>query len=227
MRIVRRILRIFGYLVLLSLALVIGAGAVLTLTAKGRENLAGLISTMASSPESGVTVTGISGIWSGPLKIDNVVLSDKDGPWLAARGVAVDWSFWPLLSSRVEASLVHADRIEFARLPKAGESGGADGGGLPVSLKLDRIDLPEILLDDALAGEVAKVSAEGSLLAEAEPMTVKADLKVQRSDGKQGLVDAKVDFAPAEDRLAIDLHGSEPAGGIIANFLKLPGAPPV
>jgi autotransporter translocation and assembly factor TamB len=226
MRIVRRILRILGITTLLLLALVIGAVAVLTLTGKGRENLAGLISSMASSEDSSVQISGISGIWVGPTTIDSVMLSDKDGPWLALRGVAVDWSLLPLLSSRFEASLVHADRVELARLPASGESSG-EGGGLPISLEIARIDLPQVMLSGELAGEVAQVSAEGSLSAEAEPLAVKADLEVKRSDGKEGAVDAKIDFAPAEDRLAIDVHGAEPAGGIIANFLKFPGAPPV
>src|SRR5262249_61876368 len=112
------------------------------------------------------------------------------------------------------------------RLPQGGSS-SSGGGGLPVSLAIDRIDLPEIAIGGALAGEVAQVSAGGSLHAEAEPLTVKAGLNVVRSEGKQGTVDARIDFAPAENRLDIDLKGSEPAGGIIANFLQLPGAPPV
>ncbi len=226
MAILKRILRIIRFLVLLSIALVVGVIAVLTLTQKGRENLAGLISSMASSPGSSVRIVGLSGIWSGPLKIDNLVLEDSDGAWLAARGIAIDWSPLSLLSSTFEASLVHADRVELARLPKAGAK-SSEGGGLPVSLEIDRIDLPEIALGGALAGEVAQVSAEGSLEANADPLTVKTDLKLLRSDGKAGALDAKIDFAPAEDRLAVDIHGSEPAGGIIANFLKLPGAPPV
>ncbi|RUU45066.1 translocation/assembly module TamB, partial [Mesorhizobium sp. M2C.T.Ca.TU.002.02.1.1] len=40
-------------------------------------------------------------------------------------------------------------------------------------------------------------------------------------------VDAKIHFAPADNKLDLDLKASEPAGGIIANLLKLPDAPPV
>src|SRR5262245_33083313 len=131
MRIVWRIFRLLLVLMLLAIALVSGAGAVLTLTEKGRETLAGLISSMASSEGSGVTVSGISGIWSGPLRIESVGLSDKQGNWLAIRGVAVDWSPLALFNSTFRASLVHADRIELARLPEGG-SGSSGGGGLPV-----------------------------------------------------------------------------------------------
>lgn len=226
MKTARRILKLFGILLLLVVALAGGAVAMLTLTERGRDNLAAIISSQASSPGSGVQITGISGIWSGPLRIDGLVLSDAEGAWLAAKGVTVDWSLGPLLSGTFAARLVHADRIELARLP--GDSGtGSGGGGLPVNLQIDRIDLPEIALGNQLAGEVAQVSAEGSLDVNAEPMIVKSVLKVARTDGKAGTLDAKVDFAPATDTLAVDLHASEPAGGIIASMLQLPGAPPV
>ena len=119
LKVLRRIYKLLRFVILLSLALVVGAVAVLTLTGKGRENLAGLISTMASSPGSGVQIIGISGIWSGPLRIDSVVLSDADGAWLAARGIAIEWSPLKLLSSSFKASLVHADRVEVARLPES------------------------------------------------------------------------------------------------------------
>ena len=76
-----------------------------------------------------------------PLTIDSLVLEDSDGAWLAARGVAVDWSPLALLSSTFEASLVHADRIELARLAEGAVRERARGGGLPVSLD-DRPDRP-------------------------------------------------------------------------------------
>src|SRR3954469_14148480 len=145
MRIVWRIFRFLLKLMLVAIALVAGAGAFLTLTGKGRDVLAGLASSMASSEGSGVTISGVSGIWSGPLRIDSVALSDKQGNWLTARGVAVDWSPLALFGSHFRASLVHADRIDLGRLPQGGSS-SSDGDRLPLSLAIDRIDLPEIAI---------------------------------------------------------------------------------
>ena len=87
---------------------------VLTLTERGRDNLAGMISELASSPGQTVTISGINGIWSGELTVDNLVVEDAAGPWLVARGVAVDWSPLALFSSTFEA-----DRI-FARARRTG-----------------------------------------------------------------------------------------------------------
>ena len=92
----------------------------------------------------------------------------------------------------------------------------------------EQIDLPEIALGQQLAGSgIAELAAKGSAKADASPLAIETVLNVTRHDGKQGNVDAKIHFAPDENKLDLDLKASEPAGGIIANLLKLPGAPPV
>ncbi|RWG98581.1 MAG: translocation/assembly module TamB, partial [Mesorhizobium sp.] len=229
MRIFWRILRICLYALLLLLVVAIGALAVLTGTEGGRQNLAGLISKLASTEDRKITVSGIEGIWSGQLRLDHVVLEDRTGPWLVARKVALDWSPTALLSRNFSADRIEAERIELARLPRAGQqpSQGASNS-LPVSIDVKEIELPEIALGQELAGSgIAELAAKGSLKADPSPLAIDTVLKVARRDGKQGNVDAKVRFAPADNKLDLDLKASEPAGGIIANLLKLPDAPPV
>ena len=135
-----------------------------------------------------------------------------------------------LLSRNFSADRVAAERIELARLPVAGAQQPAQSGttSLPVSIDVKQIDLPEIALGPDLAGNsVAELTAKGSLRADASPLAVETNLNITRRDGKQGKVDAKVHFAPADNKLDLDLKASEPAGGIIANLLNLPDAPPV
>jgi len=147
MKILKRILRLSFYTLLIVLAAAIGALVVLTKTERGRENLAGIISNMASSGDSKVTVSGIDGIWSGALTVDHVVLEDREGAWLVARKVAVDWSPLALLSKNFSADRIAAERIELARLPVASTEPAKSGsGGLPVSLDIRAIDLPQIAL---------------------------------------------------------------------------------
>lgn len=229
MKIIKRVMRVLFYLVVIVVAAGIGALIVLTTTERGRENLAGMISTMASSADSKVEVSGIAGIWSGALKVDHVVLEDSKGPWLVLRDVAVDWSPLALLSKTFSAERVAAGRIEVARLPVAGtEKKNSGETTLPVSVNIKQIDLPEIALGQELAGAgIAELAAKGSLKADASPLAIETVLNVARSDGKQGSVDAAINFAPADNKLELDVQAAEPAGGIIANLLKLPGAPPV
>ncbi|MDX8479663.1 translocation/assembly module TamB domain-containing protein [Mesorhizobium sp. VK24D] len=229
MKIFWRILRICLYLLLLPLVVAIGALVVLTATEGGRQNLAGLISTMASTEDRKVTVSGIEGIWSGALRLDHVVLEDRAGPWLVARKVALDWSPTALLSRNFNADRIAAERIELARLPQASQQPSQGGStSLPVSINVKQIDLPEIALGQQLAGSgIAELAAKGSLKADPSPLAIETVLNVARHDGKQGNVDAKIHFAPADNKLDLALKASEPAGGIIANLLKLPDAPPV
>ncbi len=231
MKILKRILRVLFYVVVLAVFAAVGALVVLTKTERGRDNLAGLISDMASSGESKVKVGGIDGLWGGNLTVDHVVLEDRQGPWLVLRDAAIDWSPLSLLSKRFSAERVAVGRIELARLPLADPNAKPKNGGtttLPVSIDIDRIDLPQIALGEALAGSgIAELAAKGSLHAEASPLDIETVLNVVRSDGKKGSIDAKIGFAPADNKLDLDVKASEPAGGIIANLLKLPDAPPV
>ncbi|MBX3569122.1 MAG: translocation/assembly module TamB domain-containing protein [Rhizobiaceae bacterium] len=230
MAVIRRILRTLVVLVLVVLAFAAGAIGVFTLTQKGRDNLAGVISRMASTADSKVTVSGISGIWSGNLRISRVVLEDTKGPWLAAQEIAVDWSPRKLLGFVFEAQRVAATRIEVARLPEPGKDEVPQDApfSLPVDVIVQAIDLPDIALGQAVTGgQVAGVSATGKAVVAGEPLSVDADLSVMRSDGVAGSVLAAIAFAPSANRLEIDLKASEPSGGILANLLRLPGKPAV
>jgi translocation and assembly module TamB len=229
MRIVKFALRLVRYGIYATLALAAGAVAVLTLTDRGRDNLAGLISDFVSSPGQVVRIAGIDGIWSGKLTLGSLVLEDEEGAWLVARNVAVDWSPLKLFSATLTAERIFAERIEVARTPKPASQPKEDQGyfSLPVSIDLRQIDLPDIALGPALAGGVASVAAKGSARAEASPLQVVSQLNLARSDGRAGNVDASIDFAPDENRLDIEVRASEPQGGIIANLLKLPGEPAV
>ena len=231
MRIIKRVMRVLFYVVVLAVFAAVGALVVLTKTERGRENLAGLISDAVSSDQSKVRLGGIDGLWGGNLTVDHVVLEDRQGPWLVLRGIAVDWSPLALLSKRFSAERVAVGRIELARLPEADPDARPKNGGtttLPVSIDVDRIELPSIALGEPLAGSgIAELAAKGSLHAEASPLDIDTVLAIARSDGRQGSVEAKIGFSPADNKLDLDVKASEPAGGIIANLLKLPDAPPV
>lgn len=225
----KKILRILSVTLLIVVALLAGALGVFTLTSKGRENLAGLISTVASNDDQKIRLSGLNGIWSGNLTLDSVVIEDIKGPWLALRGVSVNWSPLALLSRTFRAEKVAVQRIEVARLPQGGAKKESSGGfSLPVSVDIAQIDLPDIALGEVLAGAgVAELAAKGMLRADRSPLAIESKFNVSRSDGKQGVIDADIAFAPADDRIRLNIRASEPAGGIIANLLKLPGQPAV
>lgn len=225
----RRLWRVIRNVILLALVFAAGAVAVFTLTDRGRENLAGIASSLASSPGQSIRISGIDGLWSGPLSVRRVVIEDGQGPWLAINDVRVSLSWLSLLSKRIEADFLRVGRVEIARLPEPAEEAQPSSGefALPVDIDIEAIDVAEIALGEALAGEVATLSAKSRLVAIASPLKVDVQAAVERIDGRGGSLDLGVVFAPDENRLDVDVKGAEPAGGVIANLLRLPGAPPV
>lgn len=228
MRFLKRFWRYARYALLALVALVAGAAAVLTLTQAGRGGLANLASSLASGPDRTVRISGLGGVLSGHLRVARVVIEDGEGAWLALRDVEVDWSPLSLLGLTFSAERVHAGRVEVARLPQAGETSDSGGsGGLPVQLDIRAIDLPDIGLGEQLAGSVARLAATGRVRAGGSPLSVEAALDLTRTDGQAGKVAATLAYQPDDNRLELSVDGSEPAGGVIANLLKLPGRPPV
>lgn len=229
MKLLRRLLRPAVYLVVALAVIAIGALAVLTMTEGGRTRLAGMISSAASNADRTVRISGIDGVLSGDLTIRQVVVSDAAGTWLVARGGRLDWSPFALLAGRFDARLVHFDRIEIARLPSGSstDAAGNDPLSLPVDISVDEISLPDVALGAEIAGDVASLSAEGRMSAAGSPPTMEGELRVSRTDGREGSLSAVLAFVPQDNRIDIRLEGSEPPGGVIANLLKIQGAPGV
>jgi len=228
MRYLLRFLKILGYVFLF---VVIAGGLAVTLLTfmeSGRARLAGVVSDLASTPDRPVAVSGISGIWSGELRVRQVLVSDREGAWLALRGLELDWSPLSLLGFAFDAQRLHVDRVEVARLPVAGESTQEGGSfSLPVTVSVDAINLPDIALGGRIAGEVARLSANGSLEIADQPMRIDARLALARTDGREGTLDALLAYLPDENRIDVKLNGAEASGGVLANLLSLPGEPAV
>ncbi len=209
-------------------ATAIGVGY-LTGTAPGRANLASIASSLASGEGRTVTISGLNGLWDGPLTVNSVIVEDRDGPWLALRDISADLSYSALIGRAVSAGKLTVGRVELARAPVAGDAPAqADSGfSLPVDVNLPSIDIPEILIGERLVGGVARLNAGGKVIAQAKPLRLESTLAVKRIDGAGGDLDLALLFAPDDDKLDLKLSGHEPAGGVVANLLGLEGAPPV
>ncbi len=227
----KKILRLFAITMLVVMALLACTLSVLTLTSKGRENLAWLISTVASTNDQKIRLSGLNGIWSGNLTLDNLVIEDRKGTWLALRGVSVDWSPLALLSFTFRADRIAATFTEIARTPQSSTKSTrliSSSFSLPVALDIRQIDLPEIMLGEELTSTgIAELAAKGMLKAGSSPLGIETKLNVAHSDGKQGVVDIDIAFVPDVNWLTLNVRADEPAGGIIANILQLPNLPAI
>lgn len=236
----RRVLTLLGMTlaVLLGAALLaVGAGAVWLDGESGRRWLAQSVEAAVAGPDARLTLGAIEGSLPFDLALKRVTMADGQGVWLTVDALRVTLSPSALLTRRVRIERLEADSVEVARAPQTTASpppAAAPGPGvgfalpdLPVSVGLDRLAVNRLRLGPALLGEAAMLRVDGALALDAGGAGLDGRLSVERIDDQPGKLDASVVFVPASQRLELAVNGAEPAGGVIARALSLPGLPPL
>ncbi|MBB3996613.1 translocation/assembly module TamB domain-containing protein [Aureimonas pseudogalii] len=214
----------------LVLIMALALPAILAAQPARAQFLAGQLESLLSTDERIVKIEGLSGALSGNVRIEQLTVADRDGVWLTARDLALDWSPLALVRKTVSIDNLAAAQIMLDRLPRASTAPADESAGgfsLPsITARVGRIAIAEFVLGEAVAGVPARLSAEASLNLAPDPAQLDANARVQRLD-QPGEVSLRLGFQPDANRLEIAVNASEPAGGLVANLLKLPGAPPV
>ncbi|HEY8610459.1 MAG TPA: hypothetical protein VIL69_04110, partial [Roseomonas sp.] len=225
MRWVRRVLlSILGIVVILPILLLAGGWVALNVR-PGQEALARLA--MGFVP--GLSIENLHGGLPAAPRIDRVVLSDAEGPYLVIEDIALDLDLLRLASGEFRVSELSAGRVAFSRLPvpdpTAPPPETTDSGPLlpqlpqlPVEVALERVALPRIELGEAVAGFPATLSLEAGGRLGADGAFLGA--KGRRLDAP-GALDLDLALAPG-DRVKIDLTYDEARGGLVAALLGKP-----
>jgi translocation and assembly module TamB len=233
MRFINLSLRILGFLIALAVAvpvLVIGALQV----PAGRNFVSSVVSTLASSEDLTVTVEGLYVGFGLDAAVDGVTLSDRQGTWLSAETIAVDWHPLAILNGDIDIDKLSAAQISLDRPPvPASETSSpkpeeADSSGsltLPFNVRLNKLSLDEINLGEPLLGAPISMAASGSGAFALDPALITADLDIHRIDGVEAGLTAKAEFEPAAETLLFDITASEPRGGLAARLLEVPDLP--
>ncbi|MHA1189721.1 MAG: hypothetical protein ACTSSQ_04580 [Alphaproteobacteria bacterium] len=186
-----------------------------------------------SAPGRIVKIGEIDGLLSSTIKVASVTVSDSEGLWLELSELSVTWNRLALARGRLSIDSLRAEEIRFLRkpvaVPDAGENdGGGDSsddedGGLPLSVIVRAIDLPAIILSADAVGTDAILSASGALTLTSK--VVSAKIEATRLDGAGGTLAAEFGYDPDPTILTAKALLSEPAGGLAASALNLPGTP--
>lgn len=234
-----RVLRygLIGLAVLVLLvAAGIGGGFLWLNGTQGRQWLASTIEGAAASPDLRLRLGAIEGSLPFDFSIARLEVADSQGSWLILDRVRVALSPGALLARRVEIDALEAARIEVARAPVATQPAepepAADPSAtllpnLPVGLSLNRLAIAEIRLGAPLLGEAATLRVGGSARLAPGGRAAESHLTVDRIDERPGNAALDLSFDPRNNRLDLALKAAEPAGGMIARALALPGLPPV
>ncbi len=195
--------------------------------------IANLISRALSSPSMSVSIGAVDGVLSSDATISDIVLSDRQGPWLKVDKVRLVWNRLALFSRRLEVDQLTIGRMELLRRPLPSETPPPDTGAqqpilpeLPLKVLIKQFGVQELSLGEPVVGVAARLNISGKATLGPPSEGLDLTLTAQRLDAP-GDFKTLLTYIPATDRLTLNVNSSEPAGGIFAHLANLPGLPPV
>lgn len=219
--------------ILLVAVLVLVAGTVLYLrTESGLARLARLIEAQVSSDRMTLSIGSLKGAFPEHLRVENVALTDAQGTLVSIDYADLSWQPLDLLGRRLAVDSFDIGTVTVNRLPPSepappsAEPGPSGLPSLPVDIAVDRFQLAELRLSEAIVGQAVRLTAAAALAATRRGEFT-ADATVRRLDGVAAQVVLAARYDRAADYLKIDLDANEPEGGVVATLAGLPGTPPV
>jgi translocation and assembly module TamB len=195
--------------------------------------LANLISRALSSPGMSVSVGAVEGVLSSDATISDIVISDRQGPWLKVDKARLVWNRLALFSRQLEVDQLTIGRLEFLRRPLPSDTPPPDKGAqapilpeLPVKVLIKQFGVQEVALGEPVVGVAARLNISGKATLGPPSEGLDLTLNAQRLDAP-GDFKTLLTYIPATDKLTLAVNSSEPAGGIFAHLANLPGLPPV
>ncbi|GJD96742.1 translocation/assembly module TamB domain-containing protein [Methylobacterium iners] len=217
---------------LLALTL-IGGGTLTRAADEGEKSVLGnLLSKALSTPSSRVAIGAIDGALSSDATIRDVAISDRAGVWLRLDRARIVWRRLALLSRHLEIDSLELGRVEVLRRPVPGATtDGPEPDGtllpeLPVKIEIKGFRLAELVLREAIAGQAARLDAQGKVKLGAPAEGLDLDVAVRRLDAA-GRFTARLLFVPKGERLEVKATLTEPEGGLLSKGLNVPGSPPI
>ncbi len=229
---------------ILACLAVLTAPAFAQTEAKDRGYIQAFLEDNLSGAGRDVRVIGFKGALSSQASIDKLTIADADGIWLTLEDAVLNWNRGALLRGRLEIAELSAAALTVSRLPSSTTSEEASGAfsitlpqlpspetspfslpDLPVSIRVDQIEIGNVKLGTPVLGQEVDLSVKGSAnLAEGEGL---ADLSVQRIGSILGEFAISSAFSNSSRNLRLALDLQEAPDGIVATLMGLPGRPSV
>ncbi|MGE6785755.1 translocation/assembly module TamB domain-containing protein [Ensifer adhaerens] len=222
-RFLRTTLRLLSVIAVVALLLVAFVG----FTTPGARLVAWAIEKYAATPDQIVRIADPSALLTGEFTAGSITLLDGEGIYAEVRDLQLNWSPAALLSFRFEAAALSAGTVRVERLPipSTETKEVRSTFALPVDVKIDAIDMKEIIIGKAISGEDQFLTASGKIDATNESIAL--GLAAAQRDRPEARAVADIVFNPAGNELKLEATVDEPANGVLAKLLRLPNEPSV
>ena len=198
-----------------------------------REWLTEKIEGAVESPDMHLKLGTIEGSIPTDFTITTVTLADSQGVWLTIDRLHVVMSPSALFLRSAKIDSLEAASVVVTRAPISTQPAAPSDPNapllpsLPVDIDLDKLVVERLELGPALLGEPAVLRITGAAELAHSGGALDTTLSVARIDDKPGKADIAAAYKPDENTLALSVDASEPAGGVMARALSIPGLPPV
>jgi translocation and assembly module TamB len=195
--------------------------------------LANLLSKALSSDATSVSIGAVDGVLSSDASISDIVLSDRNGPWLKVDKVRLIWNRLALFSRRLEVDQLTIGHMQFLRRPLPSETPPPPDTGprsilpeLPLKVIVKQFGVHQLSLGEPVIGVAARLEIDGKATLGPPSEGLDLTLTSKRLDAPSQFK-AFMTYVPATDKLTVAVNSDEPAGGIFAHLVNLPSLPPV
>ncbi|WOK17010.1 MULTISPECIES: translocation/assembly module TamB domain-containing protein [Rhodopseudomonas] len=222
---------VYGFVATVLLAAIAFGSTMVSYGASDEKGiLAATISRVLTTPTSSVSIGEVEGALSSNATVRDIAIADRDGVWLKLDQVHLVWRRTALLLGRIEIDSLEVGTLQILRRPVPSEDVVASDEPilptLPVKLVVKNFNLQTLDLGEPVAGVAAKLSATGNVTLgnPSEGLAVNFDAKRIDADGTFTL---RLSLVPETSKLDIALKLDEPAGGLVAHAINLPGDAPI
>lgn len=173
----------------------------------------------------GVEIGQLRGNVFRAFEIEDLSLSDDQGPWLTIAEAELSWNPLALIQGLVRVEALEVGQAVLARLPEESEEDDRPFElelpqlpELPIDALVDRLEIESLALEEPALGVAARLYAEGhAALIKGERIDV--DLLVRRLDEADDRLRARMDYDQASELLVLDVDLGGAAGGVFASAL--------
>ena len=204
-------------LILLLLAIIAVSARLFITSNSGARFIENQVNKRSFGPIEQVEISGFSGDPLDVFSIDAVKLYDKEGLWLSAQYIDIDWSPWPLRKKVLDIRSARIASTEVLRRPVLNEVEPPED---PFTIQLEKGDVKALTIREPVIGQEAVLSLSGRLTTEKDS-AIKAALKALRTDAAgDALSLGFTRTASGEMSGEFTLNGAE--DGTIATLLRAP-----